>query len=121
MKAFYIIIIICTIAVIGTLANSIYVRRFSEEARLELKQIDFDSESAAEQVEAFSSYTKEHLKRIEFSIPRNKSDEILNHLSSMLIQQQTQNRHGFELSRVLLDNLLEEIAKLEEISFENLL
>ena len=120
MKAFYIIIIACTVLVIGIAVNRGYVHNFTEEARIELSDISFESEDSETRLSDFTKSLKAHIRKAEFSISKDKSDSINDYLSLMESQLKTKNKLDFEGTKVMLDNLLKQIAELEEISLSNL-
>ena len=121
MKAFYIVIATCALLIGGIILSRQYVYKFTNEARLELSDIDFESEDAQAKLSLFSKSLKEHIKKVEFSISRDKSDSINDYLSLMELQLKTRNKLHFEETKITLDNLLKQIWELEEVCLANLL
>ena len=120
MRAFYIIMIACALLIGGIALNRGYVRKFTSEARAELSKISFESADAKTKISNLSKSLNDHIKRVEFSISKDKSDSINDYLSLMESHLKTESKTDFEEARLMLDNLLKQIWELEEISFRNL-
>ena len=120
MKAFFIILITCVIMVTGIIYNSIYVQNFSAYVEEQLISLEFNDEALTQKLSAFTSFAKDAMKKVELTIPRNKTESAQDYIDLLNLHALNQERDEFEKTRVLLINLFKEIGDLQKVDLSNI-
>ena len=118
MKAFYIITLAFCFILAGSILNSATITKFTQDANEALTSLEFsDSQDFLDAVSDTASFLTDGAKKIDFSVPNNKTKSLIDYAELLKVHATHGNREDFEETRVLLINQLNEIRDDEKLTF----
>lgn len=122
MKSFIATLILCSLMIVGVIANAIYVNRLSSELLLRIENLpstpSADSEPLAQ---AFLDFWLSHAEWIKFSAGFQATDRITEYALTILAAIETNDSYGYRSAMALIADAVDDLARHERFSFENLL
>ena len=122
MKSFIATLILCLLMVVGVTANAIYVNHLSSQllARLEAFP-DTPGTTPEHSAQDFLDFWLSHAEWIKLSAGFQATDRITEYALTVLAAVETGDAYGYRSAMALLKDAVDDLARHERFSFENLL
>ncbi len=120
MKAWIISLCLFILLISTIVGNAIYVNRVAHHIEDTVAALSFDDTKTSVQIDALEAYWEQHRPYVALSIGYRELDHLCESLISLRAAFDTKNASDFELYRQLTEDAAAELARLEQISVENL-
>ena len=118
MKAFWFSVILFAMIILAVALNGIYIIRVSEHLREYSDRLE--KENPAALLDELQDYWEYNRRFLSFSMDAITIDEVEKIILSLQVSHQSNDRYEFEKYRVYLNEMAEEISRLERLDIENI-
>ena len=116
MKSFIAATILFCLLIGIIIINSIYTKKIAEELEDKILALDFENE-ITDDIDSIQKYWKKKEKVIGISVGFKEIDKTSELIIALKVHYQYQNREEFEKAKLLLIDVIDEITRLEKLSF----
>ena len=120
MKAWIASLCLFLVLIAIIVANAIYVHRVTDHLQAVARELRFEDEKTAADLDELSAYWDHHRTFIALSIGYRELDHVCETILYLRAAYDTKSASDFEAYRRLLSDTADEISRLERFSVENL-